>query len=185
MDDKEIVALYWNRSESAISETAKKYGRYCHYIAYKILNDESDAEEVVNDTYLKTWNTIPENRPDPLKPYVGLISRQSALDRYEKQHAQKRGGQIPILLDELSDCIPDADSSSDIGESVALCNALNNFIRSLPEQHQIIFIRRYWYASSISEIAADLGLKESNVGVILLRARKKLKKLLEEEGFGI
>lgn len=183
MDDKEIVDLYWARNESAISETAQKYGRYCHYIAFRILNDDSDAEEIVNDTYLKTWNTIPENRPDPLKPYVGMISRQGALDRYDRQHAQKRGGQMPLLLDELAECISDS-SDGDIGNSLALKDVMNRFLHSLPDQHQIIFLRRYWYASSISEIAQDLGLKENNVAVILLRCRKKLKKLLEEEGFG-
>ncbi len=107
MEDNQIVDLYWARSESAISETEKKYGRYCHYIAYQILSSDEDAREVVNDTYLKIWNTILPRRPDPLKPYIGTISRQLALNRYEAQHTQKRGGQVSLVLDELSECIPD------------------------------------------------------------------------------
>ena len=185
MEDKQIVDLYWARSETAIAETEKKYGRYCHYIAYQILLSDEDAKEVVNDTYLKTWNTIPPQCPDPLKPYVGTISRQLALDVYKEQHAQKRGGQVPLVLDELSECIPDNDNGIDIGESIALRDALNRFVRSLPDRTQNIFVRRYWYSSSISEIANDYSMKESSLTVLLLRTRKKLKEFLNKEGFEV
>ena len=97
MEDKQIVDLYWKRSESAIAETEKKYGRYCHYIAYQILENDEDAKEIVNDTYLKTWQTIPPKRPESLKTYVGMISRQLALNVYEEQHTQKRGGQVMMV----------------------------------------------------------------------------------------
>ena len=184
MDDKQIVELYFERSESAITETEKKYGRYCHYIAYRILENDEDAKEIVNDTYLKTWNTVPPNRPDPLKPYVGMISRQLSLDRYEEYHTQKRGGQVAIVLDELNECIPDRNTE-DIGDSIALRDALNRFVGSLPEKTQRVFVRRYWYASPISEIAEDYSLKESYITVLLLRTRNKLKTFLEKEGFYI
>ena len=105
MEDKHIVELYWQRAERAIAETHTKYGRYCHYIAFNILSSNEDAEEVVNDTYLKVWNRIPPDRPDPLKPYVGMISRQLSLDRYEEYHTQKRSGQVPLVLEELKDCV--------------------------------------------------------------------------------
>ena len=185
MEDKQIVELYWARSETAISETEKKYGRYCHYIAYQILHNDEDAKEVVNDTYLKTWNTIPPKRPDPLKPYVGTISRQLALDVYKKQHAQKRSGQVPLVLDELSECIPDNDSGADIGESVALSDALNRFMWNLPQRTRNIFVRRYFYMSSVAEIAKDFSMKESNVTMHLLRTRKKLEQFLRKEGFDL
>ena len=185
MEDKQIVELYWARSETAISETAKKYGRYCHYIAYQILHNDEDAKEVVNDTYLKTWNTIPPRRPDPLKPYVGTISRQLALDVYKKQHAQRRGGQVSLVLDELSECIPDNDSGADIGESVALSDALNRFMWALPQRTRNIFVRRYFYMSSVAEIAKDFSMKESNVTMHLLRTRKKLEQFLKKEGFDL
>lgn len=185
MEDKQIVELYWARSETAISETEKKYGRYCHYIAYQILHNDEDAKEVVNDTYLKTWNTIPPERPDPLKPYVGTISRQLALDVYKKQNAQKRGGQVSLVLDELSECIPDNDSGADIGESVALSDALNRFMWNLPQRTRNIFVRRYFYMSSVAEIAKDFSMKESNVTMHLLRTRKKLEQFLQKEGFDL
>lgn len=185
MEDQQIVDLYFARSESAITETDRKYGRYCHSIAYNILEDHEDAEEIVNDTYLKAWNTIPPNRPDPLKPYVGMISRHLSLDRYEEYHTQKRGGQVPLVLEELAECIPDNDSREDIGESVALKDALAKFIRSLPDKTQMIFLRRYWYASSAAEIAEEYGMRENSVNVLLHRTRKKLKDHLQKEGFDL
>ncbi|MBQ7335592.1 MAG: sigma-70 family RNA polymerase sigma factor [Clostridia bacterium] len=183
MEDQQILDLYFARAESAISETDKKYGRYCHYIAYRILENDEDAKEIVNDTFLKVWNTIPPNRPDPLKPYLGMISRQLSIDRYEMYHAQKRAGQVTAVLDELARCIPDADSREDMGESVALTEALNRFVHSLSGKAQKVFVRRYWYTNSISEIAKEYGMKESSVTVLLMRTRKKLKAFLEKEGF--
>ncbi|MBQ7337566.1 MAG: sigma-70 family RNA polymerase sigma factor [Clostridia bacterium] len=185
MEDKQIVELYWARSETAISETEKKYGRYCHYIAYQVLYNDEDAKEVVNDTYLKAWNTIPPGRPDPLKPYVGTISRQLALDVYKEQHAQKRGGQVPLVLDELSECIPENSGGADIGESVALSDALNRFIWALPGRTRNIFVRRYFYMSTVAQIAKDFSMKESNVTMHLLRTRKKLEQFLKKEGFDL
>ena len=181
MKDKQIVDLYWARDEAAISETDKKYGRYCHYIAYQILSDNEDAFEIVNDTYLKAWNTIPPQRPAPLKSYVGTISRQLALDAYKHKHAQKRGGQVPLALDELSDCL--ADNDTDIGESVALSDALNRFLRTLPARTRIMFVRRYFYMSSVEAIAHDFSMKPSNVTMHLHRTRNKLAQFLKKEGF--
>jgi RNA polymerase sigma-70 factor (ECF subfamily) len=185
MEDKQIVDLYFARSESAITETDKKYGRYCHYIAYRILENDEDAKEIVNDTYLKTWNTVPPNRPDPLKPYVGMISRQLSLDRYEEYHTQKRGGQVMLVLDELAECIPDGDSGADIGESVALSDALSRFLWALPQKTRNVFIRRYFYMSPVAEIAHDFGMKQSSVTMLLLRTRKRLQNFLEKEGFSV
>ena len=185
MEDQQILDLYFARSESAITETDRKYGRYCHSIAYNILEDHEDAKEIVNDTYLKAWNTIPPNRPDPLKPYVGMISRHLSLDRYEEYHTQKRGGQVLLALEELAECIPDNDSREDIGESVALKEALAKFIRSLPDKTQRIFLQRYWYARSAAEIAEEFGMRENSVNVLLHRTRKKLKDHLQKEGFDL
>ena len=184
MEDNQIVDLYWERSEAAIQETDKKYGRYCHYIAYQILSNDEDAEEIVNDTYLKTWNTVPPNRPDPLKAYVGMISNQLALNRYDEKTAQKRGGgSISLIYHELEECISDMDESEDIAEDVALRDVLNRFIWSLPKKTRNIFVRRYWYASSVAEIAEEYGMKESAVAMLMFRTRLKLKELLIKEGF--
>jgi len=184
LDDKQIVDLYWARSERAITETDKKYGRYCHYIAYQILADNEDAEEIVNDTYLKTWNTVPPNYPDPLKTYVGMISNQLALNRYDEKTAAKRGGgKMPLIFHELDECLADDEESIDIAEAIVLRDLLNRFIWSLPKKTRNIFVRRYWYASSLAEIAEEYGMKESAVAMLMFRTRQKLREFLQKEGF--
>lgn len=182
MEDKQIVELYWARNESAIAETQAKYGRYCHYIAFNILSNNEDAEEVVNDTYLKVWNCIPTDRPDPLKPYVGMISRQLALNVYNAKQTQKRGTGVSLAILELEECIP---SDGNIGESAALSDSLNRFIEKLPTKTQRIFVCRYWYADPIAVIAKDFSMKESAVAMLLLRTRQKLKAYLEKEDFSL
>ena len=184
MNDNEILDLYFARSESAIAETDAKYGDYLMAIAYRILHSAGDAEEVVNDTYLKTWQTIPPKRPEALKPYVGMISRHLAFDVYEEQHTQKRG-QIPLVLDELAECLPGDDDEWDVVAGIALHDSLNAFLRGLSQKTRNIFIRRYWYTSSLAEIAEEYSMKESAVGMLLLRTRNKLKTHLQKEGFNV
>ncbi len=183
MEDGQIVDLFWSRSDAAIANSKQKYGRYCRYIAYNILQNDSDAEEIENDVYLKAWNSIPPNRPSSLKAYLGMISRQLAFDAYAAKNTQKRGGDVALVLDELAECIPDSNGGEDIGESLALHDALNGFVRSLSGKTQKIFVRRYWYSSSVSEIAADYGMSENHVSVSLFNTRKKLKRFLSKEGF--
>lgn len=183
MEDKSIIELYFARNEAAIAETDRKYGAYCRTIAYRILEDRLDSEEVANDTYLRLWNSIPPQSPDPLKPYVGRISRNLALDVYDARHAQKRRG-VTLALEELSECLPSEDGR-EIGESAALSDSLSRFISSLPERDKVIFVRRYFHLYPISEIARDLGLKESTTAMTLSRTRAKLRKFLEKEGFAL
>ena len=183
MDDKRIVELFLARAESAISETAKKYGRYCRYIALRLLGDERDAEEVENDTYLRLWNSIPPREPDPLKPYVGTVARNIALNRLEERSAQKRG-EVALVLDELSECLADP-SGEELGESFALREALNSFLGSLDEKTRIIFMQRYFYTCTVREIAAARGLKESAVTMLLFRTRQRLREHLHKEGFDL
>lgn len=184
MEDQKIVELYWERSETAIAETQKKYGKYCHYIAYNILNSNPDAEECVNDTYLKTWEAIPPAKPRLFKSFIGRITRNLALDRYDREHALKRRGNIDLILDEIGECVPE-DDGREMSEEIALRDAINGFLESLPEETRIIFMRRYWYLSPVAHIAGDLGLSESNVKVILMRTRKKFKAYLEKEDIRI
>lgn len=182
MEDRRIVELYWQRSEAAIAETQTKYGKYCHYIAYNILSDDGDAEECVNDTYLKAWDSMPPHKPTKLSTFLGKITRNLALNRLEAQKAAKRGaGVVPIALDELTECITD-NETSDPTDEIALRGALNRFLRALPEETMIVFLQRYWYFASVKEIAANRGISETNVKVILHRARGKLKSFLEKEG---
>lgn len=186
MEDGQIVDLFWARNEAAIDETKNKYGRYCRYIAYQILASNEDAAEVENDTYMKTWNTVPPNRPVSLKAYVGRISRQLSLDRWDTQHTAKRGGgTLPLVLEELSECVTSPADASDLCDRIALRDAMERFLRGLPKRTRNIFIRRYWYVCSIDQIAKDYSMKESAVSMLLLRTRKKLKIFLQKEGFAL
>lgn len=183
MEDRQIIELYNKRSEAAISETADKYGKYCHYVAYNILFNEQDSEECVNDTWLRAWNTIPPQQPDRLSTFLGKITRNLALDKYKYYNREKRGGgQTALVLDELNECLPAMDSTEQAVNDRFLVEVLNDFLRSLPADKRQMFVRRYWYLSSVSEIAKDYGISESNAKVILLRIRSKLKKALEKEG---
>lgn len=184
MGDERIVDLYWARTEKAISETAHKYGRYCHYIAYNILHSDEDSEECVNDTYLKAWNSIPPQRPIKLSTFLGKITRNLALDRYKYNSREKRGGgQIPLVIDELAEFASEADPATHIIDDMVLVDCFNRFLAALPTETRKIFMRRYWYFSPIKEIAVDFSISESNVKMTLSRTRNKLKQLLDKEGF--
>lgn len=183
MDDNQIIALYWARSETAIAETAKKYGSYCHQIAWHILCNREDSEECVNDTWLRTWEAIPPTRPERLSAFLGKITRNLALQRYEKYNAAKRGsGQVSLALHELEGCIPGKGDVEKIIDEMALTEILNDFLAELSPDSRRIFVRRYWHLHSVKEIAEEYRLSESKVKVTLFRTRRKLRQLLEKEG---
>lgn len=186
MDDHTIVELYWARSENAIGETDKKYGTYCWQISYNILRNAHDAEECVNDTYLRVWNALPPQRPSVLRAFLARIVRNLSLDRWEQAHTQKRGGGQPaILLSELSDCIPAPGSVEQSLSDQALSEAISQWLRNQTTKNRVAFVRRYWYADSIRQIAKRLGLSESGAKSMLHRLRRSLKDHLEQEGIAI
>ena len=184
MEDVRIVELFWERSETAIEETQRKYGRYCYHIAYNILFSNEDSEECVNDTYLRAWNAMPPHRPERLSAFLGKIVRNLALDRYDKKTAEKRSVGVELALDELEECIGDGDGvwNEDVQR---LRTAINGFLAALPQRDRMIFIRRYWYVSPISQIATEFGAEEGNIKVILHRTRKKFREHLIKEGIEI
>lgn len=183
MEDEKIIELYWSRAESAVSETAKKYGKYCFCIAHNILHSIEDADECVNDTYVNVWNAIPPNRPNRLSTFLGKITRNLSLQRYRKYTAEKRGGgQMELVLSEMEDCIPAASDAEQFSNDMVLNEAFNKFLKALPQTERIVFVRRYWYISPIKDIAKQSGMGESKVKSMLFRTRNKLKKYLESEG---
>lgn len=186
MEDMQIVDLYVARSEQAIAETARKYGTYLFSIAKNILFDRADAEEAVNDTYLGAWRSIPPHRPNRLSTYLGKITRRCSLEKWKREHAQKRGGgEVPLALEELSDCLPGRDSPQQQIEMKELTRLINTFLKSLPETEQRIFICRYWYLCPVKTIAGDFGFTESKVKSMLSRTRSKLKQSLQKEGIEV
>ena len=182
MMDSEIVDLYWQRSERAIRETDHKYGRYCAHIAYAVCSDRLDAEECVNDTWLRAWNAMPDARPSVLSTFLGRITRNLAINRFEKRTRQKRGGgETPLALEELAECVPsDADPAREL-ELRELQEAIRRFVEGLPDTEQKVFVARYWYLASVEEISRRLGWTRSRTKSLLFRLRKRLRAFLEEE----
>lgn len=183
MLDEKIVDMYWERSEYAIAETAKKYGRFCRHIAYNILRNNEDTEECVNDTYLSAWNSMPTQRPARLMPFLGKITRNIALNKNEYNSAEKRGGGQPDLaVEELTECFSDGDSVGELADTLVLRDILNSFVEGLGEDERDMFIGRYWFMFSVKEIAQQFSFSESKVKVTLFRLRKELRVILEKEG---
>ncbi len=184
MEDKRIIELFLSRSEEALSACEEKFGAYCRTIARNILRNDEDAEECVNDAYLAVWNLIPPNSPENLKAFAGRITHNIAMNCFRKKLTQKRGsGEIEIALSEFEECIHGKGSVEEEIETEELTKAIEKFLYSNPFEKRNIFIRRYWYMFSVSEIAKIYGMSESKIKSILFRMRKELKKQLEKEGF--
>lgn len=184
MEDNMIIELYFARDGKAIQETSDKYGTYCYAIAQRIVCEHEDAEECVNDTWLKTWNAIPPQRPNVFKQFLAKITRNLSLDRYRANQAKKRGnGEMDAVLDELEECIAGAGSPEEEVLMGELMRSMNTFIATLPDREGDIFLRRYFYVEATGDIAKRFAMKESNVLTILSRTRKKLKSHLIKEGY--
>ena len=182
MDDSKIIELFFERSDQAIIELSNKYGAICSKVADNILNNRLDSEECVNDAYLGVWNTIPPQRPNPLLSYVCRIVRNLALKKYHENTAQKRNSYYDVALDEIADCIPASFSVEDEIMAKEVAGVIDGFLETLDQQSRIMFIRRYWHADSIEEIAALLHKSKHYISVRLSRTRKALRQHLKKEG---
>ena len=183
MEDREIIRLYFSRSGEAIEQTEQKYGRLYRHIAANTRASPEDREECVNDTYLSAWNSMPTHRPTYLAPYLAKLTRWLSLNRLRDGNSLKRGGrEIPAVLDELAETL---DPGADVEKEIAvreLNAAIRNMLESLGKTERDIFLSRYWYAASISEIAWKSGFTESKVKSMLHRTRRRLLKQLKEDG---
>lgn len=183
MEDRRIVELFLARSEEAIQEIDKKYGRYCHKIAFNILANSEDSEECVNDAYMRVWGSIPPNEPGSLSSFIGKITRNLALDKLRQKKSDKRGGgEVPLVLDEISEFVSGGDEIERLHESQEITDALNGFLGNLGEVERGVFMRRYWMMEPVADIAERYGLSVSNTTTMLFRLRGKLKKHLVKEG---
>ena len=191
MEDREIVALYWARNEQAIRETENKYARYLLTIARNVLVSAEDGQECVNDTYLRAWNSMPDNRPDSLSAYLGKITRNLAIDVYRKTVTDKRqGSQYALSLEELAEDLPGempaaAGSVEDDVMAGELSKAISAFLRGRDPERRNLFISRYFFMDEPKEIAGRTGMNEATVRSTLLRERRALKEYLEREGFAV
>ena len=180
MDDEKIIELFFNRSEQAIEEVDKKYGKTCHNISYNILHNKLDAEECVNDAYLGAWNAIPPARPNPLLTYLCKIVRNLSLKRYEFNTAIKRNSTYDVAMEELESCLSSPETIESEIALKELTHIIENFLDSLSTENRVIFLRRYWFSDTYSDIAARVGMTEKNVSVRLTRIRENLRNYLTE-----
>lgn len=183
MTDEIIIDLFWQRSEDAIRNTSQKYGNYLTKIAMNILRQHEESEECVNDTYLAAWNQMPSDRPGKLLPYLGRITRCLALNRYDYLTAQKRNAEFTVLLSELEGCLSGTDSVEAQYEAGEVASAISAFLRTQSPEIRNIFIRRYWFSDSISDISDRFQMSDSKVKSALFRTRNRLKQHLESEGY--
>ena len=184
MEDSEIVRLFTERSEEAIAAAMVKYKGYCTKIAYNILYSHEDAEECVNDAFMRVWELIPPNRPEMLSTFIGKLTRNLAINRYRQTLAEKRGsGEATVAFEELSEVISDNTNVANETERRELLGEINRFLGRLPEKKRNIFVCRYWFCDSIRDISAEFSVSESNVSVILNRTRQKLREHLQKRGF--
>lgn len=182
--DKELLALYFARNESALAETEARFGGYCYTIAYNILGSAQDAEECVNDTLLRLWDAIPPAQPDDFYAYIAALTRNLARNRYRRDHAKKRcGAEADLALEELIQMPAASETVEDTVDGRQLGAALNSFLSGLPQKQRVVFVQRYWYGMPVDEIAAEQHLPKGTVTVTLMRVRKKLQSYLQEEGF--
>ena len=184
MQDNELLQLFLDRDERAISETSEKYGRYCFYIADNILPTRQDSEECVNDAYVTLWKTIPPQKPESIKGYLAKVLRNAALSMLRRQNAKKRGsGIVEEIIDELSEA--ETDSPETITDAKMLSDLINGFVEGLEKQQRLIFVKRYWYLCPSKQIAKECDMSVAAVNMALHRLRQQLKKYLEQEGFNI
>ena len=182
MEDCFIIDLYWQRSERAIAETEKKYGGFCYSIAYNILSVREDSEECVNDTWHSTWNAIPPQRPTSFRAWLGRITRNKALDLWNKKHRQKRYSGGDELLSELEDCIPSPVTVESRIEAKELTRHIEEWLRALPREDRILFLRRYWNGQPLSDLAREMGISPEKLASRMYRLRWSLKDALKKEG---
>ena len=183
MEDGEIVALYWARDEQAIAETDGKYGPFCRAMARNLLGSPEDAEECVSDTWLEAWNSMPEDRPALLRPWLGRVVRLNAIDRWRSAHRQKRFGGVETLVLELEDCVPAyADDPQQALEAAELGVLVERWLSGLKKEERRLFLRRYWNGEALNDLASEAGLSPALLAQRMRRLRLRLKDYLKKEG---
>ena len=181
MEDTEIIDLYWQRDQRAIDETHGKYGGFLAGIAWNILRSHSDAEECVNDTYLRTWNAIPPQRPHSLLAFVCVLVRRYSIMRYRANIAVKRNSSYDVAFDEIKECFAAPVNVEGTVEVKLLTRTIEEFLDTLTQENRVIFLRRYWFSDSYEQIAERTGLTVKNISVRLTRTRKQLREYLREK----
>ncbi|MCD7824170.1 MAG: sigma-70 family RNA polymerase sigma factor [Oscillospiraceae bacterium] len=185
LEDSEIIERFNSRSEQAISETREKYGSACLMISRNILGNNLDAEECLSDALLALWNSIPPEKPNPLRAYLFRIVRNISIAKYHSNTAGKRNSFYDVALDELEECLAGAGTVEQEITARELSTLIDRFLGTLDEDSRMLFVRRYWYSDSVKELSERFGITENNLSVRLSRLRTKLRKYLQKEGYKV
>ena len=183
MDDGQIIELYWQRDQAALGETQMKYGALCRAVAKNILGREEDTEECVNDALFQTWSSIPPERPQRLGAWLARVTRNLALNRWNRDHAQKRCSGVTALLNELEECIPGPVTVEKELEDKELAAVIDRWLRGRSKEDRTLFLRRYWYGAELQELAAEREISPNRLAQKMFRLRRSLKQTLEKEGY--
>ncbi|HBB71804.1 MAG TPA: RNA polymerase subunit sigma-70 [Ruminococcus sp.] len=184
MEDQQIIEMYLKRNEDAISQTERKYTKYCRSIAVRILHISEDADEALNDTWLAAWNSIPPHIPGCLQTFLGKLTRNISLKRVRSEKAMKRGAaEVRAVFEEVADWLQSDQNVEQQVSEQALADEIDHFLDRISETERNVFVRRYWYMQSITEIADYHGFSESKVKSMLFRIRKKLYAKLKEKNY--
>lgn len=181
VEDEKIIDLFFARSDLAISELDMKYGKTCHQLSYKILNNLPDAEECVNDAYFGTWNAIPPQRPHSLLAFVCVLVRRYSIMRHRANIAVKRNSSYDVAFGEIEECFASPVDVEGTVEVRLLTRTIEEFLDTLTQEKRVIFLRRYWFSDSYEQIAERTGLTVKNISVRLTRTRKQLREYLREK----
>ena len=182
MEDAAIIGLYWARKEEAIAASDEKYGKLCRSLSQDILGSPEDAEECVNDTWGRAWDTMPPQRPGSLRAYLAKITRNLSIDRWRARRADKRGSGLETLLDELDDCLPAVPSAEELDDARETAQAIDRWLDGLSPADRTAFLRRYWYGQRVDQVAAQAGCSPNTMAKRLGRLRDGLRQFLEQEG---
>jgi len=185
MEDVQIIDLYWQRREEAIEETRKKYGGFCYSMAKNMLSNHEDAEECVNDTWQRAWESIPPQRPEFLRAWLGTVTRNLAINRWNRNHTKKRYSGTAGLLSELGDCVPSPETVERRLEEQELSEYISDWLMTLEREDRILFVRRYWNGIPLKELAKERGISPDKLAQRMFRLRNKLRLALEKEGIAL
>lgn len=185
MDDETIVRLFWERSQDAIGLSQRKYGALLRHIAGNILRDPRDAEEAVEDAYMRLWSTIPPQRPRYFLGYAAKLTRNAALDILRQTHRKRRDGRADVLLSELDECLASPGDPFSAIEQEELVRLINRYLAALDCTSRSLFVRRYFAMDELDELAADFCMTKHNVSARLYRVRQGLKNYLNKEGVAV
>lgn len=184
MEENRIIEMFWARDEGVLSVVREQYGNLCRAIAHRLLGNGEDAEECENDAYLALWNAIPPARPQSLTAYLGRIVRNVALNRFDRRTAQKRGGEMAMLLSELGE-VAAANTVEDAFDSAQVTALIAAFLREETAENRWLFVRRYWHGEPLGTLARESGYSENTLKARLFRQRERLRAYLQKEGVAV